>query len=787
MAWELPEPETEGERLLVAATAAGEAAMLAELPEGQQRVVRAALIRCLLFGGTGGGRITDLGLRLHNAVVEGALDLDGLGHPQRMAPPLTLAECTSWEAGGIPVSLTNAAIAGLDLSRSELAMLAARGLVCGRGVDLLGTTVVPDGGEVMLDEARIDGLCWFNGLTGMPGAPAGPVLNLANARIGGMLRLEGAELQALVMPAAQIRGDLGLHQSRITPEPGQDAIHADRLKLEGALFLSASWLRGVVRLGAAEIAGDLSLRNGTQLEGTRGVALTAEEARIVGGLEVSGGCRVSGSLRLRAARLGAGVVVSGGSRVVARGGASLNLEEAQVGGGLSIGDCALVGELNLNSATIGSGVVIASEAELMAQGGYVLDAENARIGSSLVMREVTLRGRVTLAGLAIGGDLLMEDATLVAAQQDRIALFGLGLSVARDAQLADPRGRFAADITGQVLLDRASIAGNLELGGLLLRPAPDAGDDDLVLSLKDARIGAALRVAALPAATQGTVDLTGAHAGVLEDNDGMGWGPPGLSPEAVAPTADRQGERLDGVLLKLEGFTYDRLPDVDERDAETNQKRLNFLRRQFPGGTPRRHHYAPQPFEQVSRALRASGNPQEAEWFALQKQYFRRECQVDTGWFGFFNWFSGTFFDHFYSPGRALQTLLLFVLLGAGGLLAANDVGALREHRVKVDPAPAVARAEAVPACWPDAGERRIILAGMDLPVPHHVVVLDAMMMALDLALPLVELKQDDRCEIGEEHPNHSWWQVAMTLYSVLGLVILPMFLATVTGLLRRD
>lgn len=51
----------------------------------------------------------------------------------------------------------------------------------------------------------------------------------------------------------------------------------------------------------------------------------------------------------------------------------------------------------------------------------------------------------------------------------------------------------------------------------------------------------------------------------------------------------------------------------------------------------------------------------------------------------------------------------------------------------------------------------------------------------------MVELKQDDRRGINDEAQGHEIWSAVFAPCSVLGLVILPMVLATVTGLLRRE
>ena len=55
-------------------------------------------------------------------------------------------------------------------------------------------------------------------------------------------------------------------------------------------------------------------------------------------------------------------------------------------------------------------------------------------------------------------------------------------------------------------------------------------------------------------------------------------------------------------------------------------------------------------------------------------------------------------------------------------------------------------------------------------------------LLELELAEPDLSLY-----EVNDDAPGHELWSVGLALYSALGLVILPLFLATVTGLLRRD
>jgi len=61
-------------------------------------------------------------------------------------------------------------------------------------------------------------------------------------------------------------------------------------------------------------------------------------------------------------------------------------------------------------------------------------------------------------------------------------------------------------------------------------------------------------------------------------------------------------------------------------------------------------------------------------------------------------------------------------------------------------------------------------------------------MVAFDLLLPLVDLKQDQRCEIDADQPILGRvFVILLAIYSIVGLVVLPLFIATVSGLAKRD
>lgn len=521
-----------------------------------------------------------------------------------------------------------------------------------------------------------------------------------------------------------------------------------------AMDFNGCSIGGQVAISGVNVAGTISMLN----------------AAVTGAVQIDDGTDVISSYSLRQV----------GDMVLLSFRPAINLYGSRIGGTLWLDDARIHGQVALDSVTIGS--------ELKLDGATL--EEPPYEDASEVVHAMLAEARQG------GGPPALPDQApprVVVARQP-VALTALGLAVKQNVALgvADGRGR-PAKIDGEVRMQRATIGGELVLTGLEIRPLPRLPgtayeeDADVILSLEQARIGSALKVRGLPAETGGIIDLRGCHAAVLDDDGGMGWGDPKAHPGQVSPACNRQGERTAGVQLRLEGFTFDRLPDLDESGGTeaAKRRRLAYLMRQFPGARPRRHHYAPQPFEQVSKALRAIGSPEEAEYFARQKRSFRRRCGVDN-WFGR-RWldFTGFFFGHFYSMRRAMFLAVLpLVLLGSLGLLAANAAGALRDSRNER-------------ACWQQpalapsataAGWLRPLAPGLaELPVRPSRVALEAMLMALHTAVPVVELKSAEYCQLDAAQPEYRFWIVLQTLYAGLGLLIVPLVVATATGVLKRD
>lgn len=132
-------------------------------------------------------------------------------------------------------------------------------------------------------------------------------------------------------------------------------------------------------------------------------------------------------------------------------------------------------------------------------------------------------------------------------------------------------------------------------------------------------------------------------------------------------------------------------------------------------------------------------------------------------------------------------------MLGAFLLFSANDSGAyvrkrsetnlsinLTLHRSSLR---ATTSGRPREACWDATTFQGTTLLGW--PAQSLATTAEALVTAFDLLLPVVDLKQDQRCEVDTD--QHRLWATWLGLYSGLGLIILPMFIATAAGIVRRE
>jgi hypothetical protein len=127
---------------------------------------------------------------------------------------------------------------------------------------------------------------------------------------------------------------------------------------------------------------------------------------------------------------------------------------------------------------------------------------------------------------------------------------------------------------------------------------------------------------------------------------------------------------------------------------------------------------------------------------------------------------------HGYSTGRAVVSFVLFVLLGA--LMYGTALFVFGQPFLPVENPP-----EPVTYRYAFGLLQRVTESGCPgLDVLHY---------ALDAALPVIDLAQDQRCRFTPQGPLRSLWLLLHSAYVIAGAALSAVVVLTLTGVLRRD
>lgn len=171
--------------------------------------------------------------------------------------------------------------------------------------------------------------------------------------------------------------------------------------------------------------------------------------------------------------------------------------------------------------------------------------------------------------------------------------------------------------------------------------------------------------------------------------------------------------------------------------------------------------YEPQPYEQLARALHNEGKYEVGKRITLAKLSLERRF-VHHQWIRPFLCIMEKCFDYGLFPGKSVTWfLMLWLLVGTGTFYIAN---------YQVDEPVLVRNSGAGTLAFP--GQR----CGEEI---------DSLWYALDVFVPGLDLKQEDRCSITTR--DEAWpWRAFGVIYEILGAIVTPIMLLSVTGMLRR-
>jgi hypothetical protein len=232
----------------------------------------------------------------------------------------------------------------------------------------------------------------------------------------------------------------------------------------------------------------------------------------------------------------------------------------------------------------------------------------------------------------------------------------------------------------------------------------------------------------------------------------------------------------------------------------------SWLALQYAGGRPNARQYAPQPYEHLARVLRNHGSYEEAKRVTLEKLSLERRF-VHRWWIRPWLWVMEKCFDHGLFATRAVVTFLAMWLAGTLVFQFAN-LG-------RIELPLGDARSVALP--WPrlsapvlvvdsmavsplvlrgDGGSDRPAAAAgpamqlarsaeevsTQVPCGDQV---EPLWYALDVFVPLLDLRQEDKCSIASR--ADAWpWRAFKSLYAIVGAIVTSLMLLTVSGVLRR-
>ncbi|MGW7055112.1 hypothetical protein [Streptomyces sp. NPDC054887] len=509
---------------------------------------------------------------------------------------------------------------------------------------------------------------------------------------------------------------------------------ADGLKASGVFLDGDFSAAGAVRLMSAEITGQLSLR-GAELTGadSDGNAVVADGLK-ASGVFLGGDFSAAGAVRLVSAEITGQLSLSGAKLTGAHTGGNAVVADGLKASGV-VGGFSADGAVRLMSAEI-TGQLSLRGAELTGadSDGDAVAADGLKAGEVLLDDQFTAAGAVRLPGAEITGQLSLSGANLTGINSDGNALFAHGLKAGD--RVALNKGFNAA---GTVDLNAAHIGGSLLIGDAELSGKP-------ALLAAGMRVGQELRWRPNQP-VKGLVDLERASVHRLVDDWSL--------PFAHWPAKGK---------LRLVGFTYDGFGDDN---LATSKRRLDWIRRSHTIASPGKPGtFAFQPYEQLARVYRQSGQEKEARTIAIARRNDLRTYGDLGKWRKLSNWLFDKTIKHGYQPLRAvvmLAVVFLFVLLAGWGAQHHDAAIVPAKDTKNIRPAPTAQHCTKNYPCFYPAGY------------------------AVDVVIPLINVRQAENWRVNGNAPWGWAWIAGTWTATGLGWALSTLAVAGYTGLIRKD
>lgn len=418
---------------------------------GEDRTVRAEVIRRLCVGAYPGVKVDYRGVRLVGARVTSELNLSEaqLDFPLwlefcRLEEPVLLGNARvrtllfdgSWMSGilanGMVVSgnfyATGTHVSAFDISDEDSFAVQADGAEFGGGVFLNDNFEAV--GEVRLLKAKIAANLECGGAAFTGNGRGGDALTMDGLEVGGSIFIgDGFSADGAVrLVRAKIEGSLSCTDGVFgSGSKTGAAFVADGIRVGGSVFLRGGFeAEGEVRLPGAMIGGQLECSDGRFAgNGDGGRAFTASGVDIEGDVFLSRGFRADGEVWLLGAKISGQLNCSGGK--FGSGGAgrnALSADRTQIEGSVFLDDgFEADGSVRLAGAKIG-GQLSCVGGGFKSAGGFTLNLQNAEIGEAFIWKSLRSEvvGDVNLESASVG--VLIDDEASWPAEDHRLILDG---------------------------------------------------------------------------------------------------------------------------------------------------------------------------------------------------------------------------------------------------------------------------------------------------------------------------------------------------------------------------
>lgn len=540
--------------------------------------------------------------------------------------------------------------------------------------------------------------CRLPGLLGRNLSCANEV-SLAHSTVEGCVDLTDADVQ----------GSLDLQDATLC-HVGELALHADRLKLAGALLARRVTVEGELRLAGARIGGNCNFShsllnnptfhsvNGTGLE--VGGSLVLSESTVLGTVQLSS-ARVSSKLTLRGTALADGRVDPESAadphgdpaaplvldRITVTGDVQLD-QGFDSAGTVRMVNAGLGGTLTLSGGRFDA--VKSAPTNDPVGYGRALHLDGAQIGGDIIGRQAYLRGQVRMVDIAVKGSLTLDGSTIDNPRAD--AVLGNRSRIGSNLTLRE------VEVAGGIEVRGVTVGANLDLRGSRItspgryrhqpagKPSLDLGGAvigrDLICARGPKEFVAHGGVRARRAQVGRMATFAGAVLGDKLDShalNALGMQVQELVLTVISPprgdvtlrqvrcTSLDDNEQFWNATgwIDLEEFGYDSLRHpIDLRDDEEVLRRLRWLR------SAMRRTYRPGPYDQFAAMLRAGGNDEHAALVLVEKQRLRYRAVAEGRkplkplvlvW----SWLQRSMVGYGYRPARALAWLVVLWVLGS--------------------------------------------------------------------------------------------------------------------------